>query len=101
MLISIFLSALDQGIVAESITVPNPWRKKANGRILRHVPVTLYADDTSGNKSKRWNKHVSFCFTLSGLPPHLSNMEYNCHFIGTSNVAGPLELAEPIVQELK
>ncbi|KNZ50396.1 hypothetical protein VP01_4447g2 [Puccinia sorghi] len=28
-------------------------------------------------------------------------MEYNFHFIGASNVAGCLELAEPIVQELK
>jgi hypothetical protein len=28
-------------------------------------------------------------------------MEYNCHFLTTSNVAGPLELAEPIIQELK
>jgi hypothetical protein len=61
----------------------------------------LYADDTSGNKSKQWNKHVSFYVTLGGLPPSHSNMEYNCHFLTTSNVAGPLELAEPIIQELK
>jgi hypothetical protein len=65
------------------------------------MPINLYADDTSGNKSKRWNKHISYCFTLSGLPPAHAEMEYNCHFLCTSNCAGPLELAEPIVKELK
>ena len=95
------LSAISMGNDCQSIPVPNPWRKLAKGKIIRHVPITMYADDTSGNKSKRWNKHVSFCFTLSGLSPILTNMEYNCHFIGTSNVAGALELAEPIVQEIK
>ncbi|KAI9625618.1 hypothetical protein H4Q26_016156 [Puccinia striiformis f. sp. tritici PST-130] len=27
-------------------------------------------------------------------------MEYDCHFIATSNQAGPLEIAEPIIAEL-
>ncbi|EFP82230.1 uncharacterized protein PGTG_07627 [Puccinia graminis f. sp. tritici CRL 75-36-700-3] len=82
------------------INVPNPWRHKAKGKIIRHVPITLYADDTSGNQSKRWNKHISYYFTLSGLPPVFSNMEYNIHFISTSNVAGALELGESIVNQL-
>ncbi|KAH9452139.1 hypothetical protein Pst134EB_016097 [Puccinia striiformis f. sp. tritici] len=82
------------------ILFPNKWRTIANGKIIRHVPIVLYADDTSGNRSKRWNKHVSYYFTLAGLPPVLSNMQYNCHFITTSNQAGALELAEPIVAEL-
>ncbi|PLW31009.1 hypothetical protein PCASD_16021 [Puccinia coronata f. sp. avenae] len=30
------------------------------------------------------------------LPPPSSNMQYNCHFLLTSNQAGVLELAEPI-----
>jgi hypothetical protein len=81
--------------------LPNSWREKAKGKIIRHVPITLYADDTSGNVSKQWNKHISFYFTLSGLPPNLTNQEYHCHFLGTSNVAGVLELAEPIINELK
>jgi hypothetical protein len=28
-------------------------------------------------------------------------MEYNCHFVSTSNQAGPLELAEYVVDQLK
>ncbi|KAH9815246.1 hypothetical protein DFH28DRAFT_893321, partial [Melampsora americana] len=79
----------------------NPWRKKAGGKQICHIPLVLYCDDLSGNISKRWNKHIAFYFTLAGLPPKLSNQEYNCHFLTTSNTAGALELADPIVDELK
>jgi hypothetical protein len=44
---------------------------------------------------------MSFYFTLSGLPPGMSNQEYNVHFLATSNKAGALELGENIVDELK
>ncbi|EFP87206.2 uncharacterized protein PGTG_12790 [Puccinia graminis f. sp. tritici CRL 75-36-700-3] len=80
--------------------LPNPWRNHAKGRMIRHMPITLYCDDTSGNQSKRWNKHVPFYFTLSGLPPNWSNQQYNCHYLITSNVANVMELAGPIVDEM-
>ncbi|KAA1125883.1 hypothetical protein PGTUg99_014867 [Puccinia graminis f. sp. tritici] len=80
--------------------LPNPWRTKAQGKVIRHMPINLYADDTSGNVSKKWNRHISFYFTLAGLPPKLSNMQYNCHFLSTSNEAGVLELGEQIVEEI-
>ncbi|KAI9624628.1 hypothetical protein KEM48_008801 [Puccinia striiformis f. sp. tritici PST-130] len=63
--------ACGSGLQRVDIPIPNPWRVRAGGKIIRHVPVTLYADDTSGNKSKRWNKH-----------------------------AGPLEIGEPIIDEI-
>ncbi|KAG0147804.1 hypothetical protein CROQUDRAFT_90939 [Cronartium quercuum f. sp. fusiforme G11] len=59
-----------------------------------------YTQMTPGNVSKKWNKHLSFYFTLSGLPPQMTNAEYNIHFIGTSNTAGELEIADHIVDEL-
>ncbi|PLW52727.1 hypothetical protein PCANC_16005 [Puccinia coronata f. sp. avenae] len=82
------------------ISLPSPWRVKAKGKVVRNVPITLYADDTSGNISKQFNKHISFFFTLSGLPPRLSNQKYNCHFLSTSNVASVLEISEQIVHHL-
>ncbi|EFP76785.2 uncharacterized protein PGTG_02246 [Puccinia graminis f. sp. tritici CRL 75-36-700-3] len=100
MLIPHFFSEIGASRSSDPIVVPNPWRIRAKNKIIRHVPLTLYADDTSGNKSKRWNKHISFYLTLSGLPPEMTNMEYNCHFVTTSNVASPLELAEPVVSQL-
>ncbi|KNZ64390.1 hypothetical protein VP01_1035g5 [Puccinia sorghi] len=39
------------------------------------------------NKSKKWNKHISFYMTLYGLRPNMKNMGYNCNFLATSNVA--------------
>ncbi|POV99423.1 hypothetical protein PSTT_13787 [Puccinia striiformis] len=80
---------------------PNPWRIKADGRVIRHVPISLYCDDTSGNRFKRWNKHMSFYFTLAGLPPRWTNQNYNCHYLTTSNHAGAMELAGPIVADLR
>ncbi|KAA1077768.1 hypothetical protein PGT21_019355 [Puccinia graminis f. sp. tritici] len=81
-------------------TLPNRWRFIANGRVIRHMPINLYADDTSGNISKQFNKHISFYFTLSGLPPNVANQEYNCQFVTTSNQAGVLELADKLTDEM-
>ncbi|OAV99886.1 hypothetical protein PTTG_25088 [Puccinia triticina 1-1 BBBD Race 1] len=90
--------------IADKVTtwhhVPNPWRQKANGRIIRHLPITLYSDDTSGNQSKRWNKHISYYFTLLGLPPKWTNQNYNFHYLSTSNKGGEMELAGTIVSDL-
>ncbi|KNZ52098.1 hypothetical protein VP01_3699g1 [Puccinia sorghi] len=72
------------------IEVPNPWRKKGRGKLIYHMPLNLYADNTSGNNSKRWNKHISLYFTVSGLSPKMNNMEY----------AKVLEIAESIVEQL-
>ncbi|KAH9808337.1 hypothetical protein DFH28DRAFT_657217 [Melampsora americana] len=65
----------------------NPWREKAQGKVICHVPLALYSDDTSGNVSKKWNKHMSIYFTLAGLPPDMANQGFNIHFLATSNCA--------------
>lgn len=98
-LISTFLESENGQTV--SLPLPNPWRKKANGLEIKHVPLNLYSDDTSGNVSKKWNKHMSFLATLAGLPPDLTNQEYHMHFLATSNSASALELADALVDELK
>ncbi|KAI8455747.1 hypothetical protein BY996DRAFT_4636994 [Phakopsora pachyrhizi] len=85
----------------EIIQLPNPWRIKAEGKMIRHVPLSFYADDTSGNISKQWNKHISIFMSLAGLPPKLSNQEFNKLFVATSNIASALELAAPVFEELK
>lgn len=84
----------------KSISLPNKWRLKANGNMIWHLPICLYADDTSGNQSKQWNKHNSIYFTFAGLSPAHTNQEYNTHFITTSNVCTALELAEQVVDEM-
>lgn len=68
---------------------------------MRSVPLTLYSDDTSGNKSKKWNKHMSYYCTLSGLPPKLTNQEFNIRGLACSNTANALEMGAQIILEIK
>ncbi|KAG2050212.1 hypothetical protein BDR06DRAFT_1011386 [Suillus hirtellus] len=46
----------------------NQWRVRASGARVYAMPLWLYCNDTSGNLSKKWNKHNSFLFTAAGLP---------------------------------
>ncbi|KAF7316638.1 hypothetical protein HMN09_00396400 [Mycena chlorophos] len=78
----------------------NRWRSQANGHRVVAFPVWLYCDDTSGNQSKKWNKHNSFLFTAAGLPRRLVHLESNIHFLATSNIAPPLEMLDGIVDQL-
>lgn len=81
--------------------VGNKWRHIARGVRVYAFPIWLYCDDTSGNVSKRWNKHNSFLFLAAGLPKVHLHQEYNVHFLCTSNVAEPLEMLEGIVEQLE
>ncbi|KAI0645013.1 hypothetical protein C8Q79DRAFT_911834 [Trametes meyenii] len=65
------------------------------------LPLELYCNDTSGNVSKKWNKHNSVLFVLGGLPRETSQLLYNVHFLSTSNLASPLEMMESISEALR
>ncbi|KIJ43281.1 hypothetical protein M422DRAFT_170181, partial [Sphaerobolus stellatus SS14] len=81
--------------------VGNEWRARAKGCKVLSFLIWLYCDDTSGNLSKKWNKHNSFLFTAAGLPRKHVQMEYNVHFLSTSNIAPPLEMMDGIVTQLE
>ncbi|KAI0669224.1 hypothetical protein C8Q78DRAFT_1042302 [Trametes maxima] len=81
--------------------VRNRWRERAQGARVYGLPIWLYCDDTSGNVSKKWNKHNSVLFVLGGLPRELSQLLYNVHFLSTSNLASPLEMMEQITAMLR
>ncbi|KAH9816454.1 hypothetical protein DFH28DRAFT_890933, partial [Melampsora americana] len=82
------------------IPLPNCWRIKSQGRIIRHLPLTLYSDDTSGNISKQWNKHISYYINMSGLPSKLIHLDFNTLFVATSNNASALELGNHVVDQI-
>ncbi|KAJ3897332.1 hypothetical protein F5879DRAFT_814024, partial [Lentinula edodes] len=83
------------------IECPNPWRKIAAGKRVIPVPIWFYCDDTSGNVSKKWNKHNSLLFTLAGLAPEKIHLLYNIHFLATSNTTSPLEMVEKLVEMIQ
>ncbi|KAJ7232133.1 hypothetical protein C8J57DRAFT_1439801 [Mycena rebaudengoi] len=95
---------IDKQLSPWTKTVPsegNRWRKLSPGNCVVAFPVWLYCDDTSGNQSKKWNKHNSFLFTAAGLPCQYVHQESNIHFLSTSNIAPPLEMLDSIVDQLE
>lgn len=63
-------------------------------------PLIVYSDDTSGNRSKKWNKFDYWCLLLAGLPRHENAKLSNIHFIGCSNQANCMEISAPIAGDL-
>uniref|UniRef100_A0A8H7XVA1 Uncharacterized protein n=1 Tax=Psilocybe cubensis TaxID=181762 RepID=A0A8H7XVA1_PSICU len=82
-------------------TIGNRWRVLAKGYRVYSLPLWMYCDDTSGNQSKKWNKHNSYLFILAGLPRKKSSQEYNIHFLCTSDIAPPLEMLDGVVDQLQ
>ncbi len=64
------------------------------------LPLVLFTDDTSGNKSKKWHKFDSWSLMLAGLPRHENSKISNIHFVCCSDIANAVEMAEAIVKEL-
>ncbi len=81
--------------------VGNRWRVLARNHRVLAFPIWLYCDDTSGNMSKKWNKHNSWLFSAAGLPRAMGQHESNIHFLATSNRAPPLEMLHGIVSQLE
>ena len=65
------------------------------------APLILFSDDTSGNRSKKWNKFDYWCLTLACLPVSEARMFHNMHFLTCSNRLSSLEIAGPLVEDLK
>ena len=51
-----------------------------------------YTDDTSGNRSKKWNKFDLWCFLLAGMNRHDNAKVHRIHFVTCSNQAGATEI---------
>lgn len=79
----------------------NSWRIKAKNHRVLTFAMWVYCDDTSGNVSKKWNKHNSFLFTAAGLPREHVHRQSNIHFLSTSNLAPPLEMLDGFVDQLE
>jgi hypothetical protein len=76
--------------------MPHPLREKAGSRMVYSIPLAIFIDDVSGNKSKQWNKHFS-CYMSNGAVPRtkLEN-EFHVRFVATSPFASPLEIMQGV-----
>ncbi|KAL4065827.1 hypothetical protein J3A83DRAFT_4098845, partial [Scleroderma citrinum] len=67
-----------------------------NDHLIYSVPIIVFIDDISGNKSKQWNKHFS-CYMSNGALPHEKlDQEFHVHFVATSPSASPLEVTQRV-----
>ncbi|KAI9103929.1 hypothetical protein DFS34DRAFT_565448, partial [Phlyctochytrium arcticum] len=78
----------------------HPMRATAAGREVLVVPIVLYANDTSGNRGKKWNKHESFLATLAGLLREQQQRDCNIMFICTSNTCSALQMVRAVIDNI-
>lgn len=64
------------------------------------VPLILFSDDTSGNRSKKWNKFDIWAIMLAGLPKSENAKVENIHLISASNKLSAISMSGPIVEDL-
>ena len=76
--------------------MPNPLRETAGDHLVYSVPIIVFIDDVSGNKSKQWNKHFSCYMSNGALPREKLDQEFHVHFVATSPNASPLEIMQGV-----
>ncbi|KAF8181413.1 hypothetical protein K438DRAFT_2169421, partial [Mycena galopus ATCC 62051] len=76
--------------------MPHPLREKAGSRPVYSIPLAIFIDDVSGNKSKQWNKHFSCYMSNAALPRAKLENEFHVRFVATSPFATPLEIMQGV-----
>ena len=80
---------------------PHRLKAIAGTRKIVMLPIIVYTDDTSGNKSKQWNKFDAWCVKLAGLPKKKNSKLHNIHFVCCSNKMSVMDICKPLADELK
>ena len=75
-------------------------KEGAAGRPVVMLPLILFSDDTSSNKSKKWHKFDSWSVMLAGLPRKQNSKIPNIHFLCCSDVISAMDMSEALVPEL-
>jgi len=77
---------------------PHHLKATAQGMPVVIVPLLLYTDDTSGNRSKKWNKLDCWCFLLAAMPPMKT---HSCTTSTSFNQVTVMDMAFLVVEDLK
>jgi hypothetical protein len=73
----------------------------AAGRPTLTLPLVIFSDETSGNRSKKWNRLESYSMFLASLPREEISRFSNIHFISASNLVRSAERGKEISTDLK
>ncbi|KAG8779055.1 hypothetical protein FRC12_024669 [Ceratobasidium sp. 428] len=78
--------------------MPHPLRRQADGREVYSVPLIVFQDDVSANRTKQWNKHHVVYASNAALPREELNRASNVKFVCSSPHAKPLEMMGCVMQ---
>ncbi|KAJ7755636.1 hypothetical protein DFH07DRAFT_773318 [Mycena maculata] len=76
--------------------MPHPLCQKAGSLMVYSIPLAIFINDVSGNKSKQWNKHFSCYMSNGALPRTKLENEFHARFVATSPFASPLEIMQGV-----
>ena len=65
-----------------------------------NIPVNIFVDDTSGNKSKKWNPYHLWTLQVAGIPSELKQQKNRMHHLTTSKSVDVFEIGKPVVDDL-
>ena len=67
----------------DAYCVPHHMKAKSAGKLVYALPLVLFSDDTSGNKSKKWPTFISWYLKLAGLSRQtsLKNMQHTLYLL--------------------
>ena len=80
---------------------PHHTKIAADGKPTLTLPLVIFSDETSGNRSKKWNQIESYSMFLAGLPRKEVSKFSNIHFICASNLVDSISLGKEIAKDLK
>ena len=78
----------------------HPTKHLAGGRKTLTLPIVIFSDETSGNRSKKWNKLETYSFFLAGLPRKEVTKFSNINFICASNLVDSVTMGKVIATDL-
>lgn len=64
------------------------------------IPLILFSDDTSGNRSKKWNRFDNWALLLAGLSKSDNAKLENIHLMTASNRVSAMDMCVPIAKDL-
>ncbi|KAL9931874.1 hypothetical protein V8E36_009189 [Tilletia maclaganii] len=79
----------------------NPLRQVAQGRMVYSIPLYVFMDDLSGNRSKRWDKHLACYVQNAAIEAGYLGVDATIRLFAVSDRANAQEISEALVGELK
>jgi hypothetical protein len=71
------------------------------GRQTLTLPLVIFSDEKSGNRSKKWNQIKTYSMFLASLPRKEITKFSNIHFICASNLVYSITLGKEIATDLR